>query len=195
MFTGIITRTGTVAGKTRNTLTVRAERDIVRKLKKGDSIAVNGACLTVTKKTADSFSADIMPETLKRTNFSSLTATCVVNLELPLTAASFISGHFVQGHVDGVAKIKKIEEKSDSHIISLEVPTEISRYLVEKGSVAVNGISLSIIKAGKNAFSVGVIPHSWKSTNLHLLKKGDEVNAEVDILAKYAKKLLSNSRE
>ena len=176
-------------------LTIRAERDIARKLKKGDSIAVQGMCLTVTEKRGDSFSADVMPETFKRTNFSSLTAKSIVNLELPATPKSFLSGHIVQGHIDTVGTVKGIKKEGNQFTLSISIPRQLSRYISSKGSITVNGVSLTIIEAGLSRFSVGIIPHTWKSTMFHTLKPKFLVNIEVDILAKYTEKLLSNSRE
>ncbi|MDP3965897.1 MAG: riboflavin synthase [bacterium] len=191
MFTGIITHTGTVAGKTRNTLAIRAERDILRALKRGDSIAVDGMCLTVTSKNTNSFSADVMSATFRRTNFSSLTAKSIVNLELPVTPQTFLSGHIVQGHVDAVGTVRQIKKDGNQFTLSISVPKQISRYIVPKGSVTVNGVSLTAIDAKSGSFSVGIIPHTWKSTMFHTLKKKSPVNIEVDILAKYVERLIT----
>lgn len=195
MFTGIITHTGTVAQKARTTLAVRAGRDIVRALKKGGSIAVDGVCLTVTAKTADSFSADVMPETFKRTNFGTLGNGDLVNLELPATPQTFLSGHIVEGHIDAMGIVKEIKKDGNQFTLSISVPRKLSRYISSKGSVAVNGVSLTVIMSRPGIFSVGIIPHTWKSTMFHSLKVQARVNIEVDILAKYTDNLLSNSRE
>ncbi|MDO8522332.1 MAG: riboflavin synthase [bacterium] len=194
MFTGIITHTGTVADKTRNTLAVRAERDILRALKKGGSIAVNGACLTVIAKNANSFSADVMSETLGRTNLSSLTAECVVNLELPATPQTFLSGHIVQGHVDTVGTVREIKKDKNQHTVSIAVPRQFSRYMVSKSSVTLNGVSLTVINAKQGSFSVGIIPHTWKSTMFHGLQPKSRVNVEFDVLAKYLERFISNRK-
>ncbi|MDO8561357.1 MAG: riboflavin synthase [bacterium] len=190
MFTGIITHTGIVADKTRNTLAVRASSDILRSLKKGGSIAVDGACLTVTAKTGDSFSADVMPETFKRTNFGSLENGNLVNLELPATPQTFLSGHIVQGHVDAVGTVKEVKKDGNQFTLSISVPKQVSRYIVSKGSVTVNGVSLTVMNARPGVFSVGIIPHTWKSTMFHTLRPKMEVNVEVDVLAKYVEKSL-----
>jgi riboflavin synthase len=195
MFTGIITHTGTVAKISRSDIVVRAPRDILRSLKSGGSIAVDGACLTVTKKPANSFFADVMPETLERTNSGSLTAKSIVNLELPATPKTFLSGHIVQGHVDAIGIIKEIKKEKNQYTLFISIPRRFSRYIISKGSIAVNGVSLTVIDVKKNSFSVGIIPHTWKSTMFHTLKPKAKVNIEVDILAKYMEKLLSNSRE
>ena len=191
MFTGIITHTGTVADKTRNTLAIRAGRDVLRVLKKGGSIAVDGTCLTVTAKNANSFSADVMAETLKRTNLSSLTAKCVVNLELPATPKTFLSGHIVQGHVDAVGIVKEIKKDGNQFTLSISVPKRISRYIVPKGSITINGVSLTVIETRATGFTVGIIPHTWKSTMFHTLALKSPVNIEVDVLAKYVERLIT----
>ncbi|KKW19417.1 MAG: Riboflavin synthase, alpha subunit [Parcubacteria group bacterium GW2011_GWA2_51_10] len=194
MFSGIITHTGEVTDASRSSISIRARRDVLEKLARGASIAVDGACLTVVKKDAKSFVADIMEETMRRTTLSKLRRGAKVNLELPMTAATFLSGHIVQGHVDGVAKVKEIRKKDASFIISLEAPAEISRYLVNKGSVAINGVSLTIIEVRGQTFSVGIIPHTWKATTFGTLKAGDLVNIETDILAKYVAKLIRTKK-
>ena len=191
MFTGIITHTGTVADKTRTTLAVHAERDILRTLKKGGSIAVDGMCLTVTKKTADSFSADVMPETFKRTHFGTLKNGDVINLELPATPQTFLSGHIVQGHVDAVGTVKEIKKDGNQHTLAISIPRQFYRYIVSKGSVTVNGVSLTVIEAKPGSFSVGVIPHTWESTMFRTLKPKTPVNIEVDVLAKYIERFSS----
>ncbi|MEK7106826.1 MAG: riboflavin synthase [Patescibacteria group bacterium] len=194
MFTGIITYTGTVTEKTRTTLAIRAEREILRALKKGRSIAVNGVCLTVTAKSKDSFSADVMPETFKRTNFETFKNGNAVNLELSATPKTFLSGHIVQGHVDAVGTVKEIRKNGNQFTLSISVPKQISRYIVSKGSITVNGVSLTVINARPSSFSVGIIPHTWKSTMFHTLKLKAKVNIEVDVIAKYVKRLLVNSK-
>jgi riboflavin synthase len=188
MFTGIITHTGVVVNKTRTTLAVSAGRDIVCTLRRGGSVAVNGACLTVTKKTTGTFSADVMPETFKRTAFSALTKGAPVNLELPATPLTFLSGHIVGGHVDAVGIVREIRKVGNQFTLSVSVPKQISRYIVPKGSITVNGVSLTVIDAQSNVFTVGIIPHTWKSTMFHTLKPKAQVNIEVDVLAKYVER-------
>lgn len=194
MFTGIITHTGTVAKKTQTAISIHAGRDILRVLKKGGSIAINGACLTVTAKRANSFSVDVMPETFTRTNFSSLTAKSVVNLELPATPQTLLSGHIVEGHVDGVGTVNDIKKVKNQFTLSISVPKKISRYIVSKGSVAVNGVSLTVMDSRPGIFSVGIIPNTWESTTFHTLKTKSRVNIEIDVLAKYVEKLLVNNK-
>ena len=181
MFTGIITNLGKVITKTNQTLTISTTGKFLSKLQKGTSVAVNGACLTVVNVQKKAFTVDLMPETIKRTNILQAE---LVNLELPATPQSFLSGHLVQGHVDGMGKIEKIT----SQMLKVTVASSVARYLIEKGSITINGISLTVIKAEKNYFTVGIIPHTFTQTNLHILKKGGYINIEVDILAKYVKK-------
>ena len=194
MFTGIITHTGTVVDKKRNTLAIYAGRDILRALKKGGSVAVDGACLTVTRKAASSFSADVMPETFKGTNFGILKSGDLVNLELPATPQTFLSGHIVQGHVDAVGTVKAIKKIGTQFTLSISIQKPISRYVVSKGSIAVNGVSLTIVDSRLGSFSVGIIPYTWHATMFHTLKPKARVNIEVDILAKYVEKLLVHSK-
>ena len=189
MFTGIITEIGRIEKHAAHELNIVASSSVLRRLKTGDSISVNGACLTVVTCRGRLLKVDVMPETWEKTTLSKLGEGEKVNLELPITAESFISGHFVQGHVDGTAKIKDIKKTHDSHFISLEAHKELSQYFVDKGSVAINGISLTIINSDKSGFSAGIIPHTWKTTTFRDAKKGELVNIEVDILAKYIEKL------
>lgn len=190
MFTGIITETGVVESRTRSGISIRATAPFLRKLSRGSSVAVEGACLTVVGKTKHAFSADIMPETAERTTLGTLSRGVLINLELPSTPMTFLSGHIVQGHIDDVAVVKSIAKKGNSRILTLSIPRALSRYIVEKGSIAVNGVSLAVIKALQGRFSVGIIPHTWEKTSLRELKIGKRVNVEVDIIAKYAEKLL-----
>jgi len=195
MFTGIITNTGKVEEKGEHTLRVSMPKKAAARLMKGGSVAVNGACLTVVTFTkTGSFSADIMPETWERTMLGTLKKGDTVNLEFPLRASDGLDGHFVQGHVDGTATLKSISEKGESKILSFTASTDITKYLVEKGSIAINGISLTLIGAHAKGFSVGIIPHTWENTNLKYSSVGDRVNVEVDILAKYAAKLITKKK-
>src|SRR3989338_5902381 len=157
-----------------------------QKLGQGSSAAVNGICLTVnaTPRTR-SFSIEVMPETHKKTMVGTLKVGDYVNLELPMSANALFEGHIVQGHVDGTGMIKKIQPEGNSHILTIKVRSEASRYLIDKGSIAVNGISLTIIEAKQSFFTVGIIPYTWKHTMLQYAKIDDSLNIEVDILAKY----------
>lgn len=190
MFTGIITNLGKVISKSENKLIVKTDASLIGKLSKGISISVNGICLTVIDLIKNSFSIDFMPETEKKTNIKYLQIEKIVNLELPATAESFLSGHIVQGHIDGVAKLETINEEGNGYILKFSIPKELSKYIVEKGSIAVNGISLTVIDIEDKFFTVGIIPHTWNKTMFHTIKSGDYVNIEVDILAKYLEKLI-----
>lgn len=189
MFTGIITHTGKLEKKESSVFTFLVSSHVVKKLKKGESISVNGCCLTVTDMSVNTFSTDVMQETKKKTMIGLLKKGDVVNFELPATPTSFLSGHIVQGHIDGVGKIETIKEKGNSRLLTIFVPKDLRRYIVEKGSIAVNGISLTVINVEKDYFTVGIIPHTWENTMLRNIKVGDLVNIETDIMAKYIEKL------
>ena len=189
MFTGIISHLGKVKSFQNNQLLVKADRSLIKQVKNGDSVAVNGVCLTVIDKRADLFQVEVMPETLKRTALGGLKSGDIVNLELAMKAADRFAGHIVQGHIDGVATVKSIKQKGNSRLFTFEVPKQLGRYIVEKGSIAVNGISLTVIDASNKTFTVGIIPYTWRHTMLSSAKVGDRVNIEVDILAKYLEKL------
>lgn len=190
MFTGIITNLGTVFSKNKNVLIIKTDNDFLTGLEKGASVAIDGICLTVVTYNKNSFEVNVMSETANRTNIQYLQSGNLVNLELPTTANSFLSGHIVQGHIDGTAKLQDIIHQRNSHILKLSIPNSLSKYVVEKGSIAVNGISLTVIEVAKGYFTVGIISHTWAKTVLHTIKVGDFVNVEVDILAKYVEKLL-----
>ena len=153
-------------------------------------MAVNGACLTINSKSSKNFNVEVMPETLRRTNLGDLKVRDLVNLELAMRAQDMFAGHIVQGHVDGMATIKSIKMEGNSRIFTFRVDSRLSRYVVEKGSIAVNGISLTVIDVDRNSFTVGIIPVTWKRTMFKYAKVGDSVNIEVDILAKYVEKQL-----
>ena len=181
---------GKLKKKAGATFTFTTDLNFCKKIRNGTSVSVNGVCLTILKKPSkNSFAVEVMPETLNKTMLGNLKTDNLVNLELPLTPADFISGHIVQGHVDGVAKLDSITRQGISHILKFSIPRKLSKYMVAKGSVAVNGISLTIIEIGKNYFTVGIIPYTWTNTMLHTVKKNDFVNIEVDILAKYVERL------
>ena len=189
MFTGIISNTGKVKKLTKNQVIIEAP-EIADQLINGSSIAVDGACLTAVGLTEKTFTADFMPETLNKTVIGKYKTGHLVNLELPLAINGRIEGHIVTGHVDEVGEISDIQTHSNSQIITIKTSEKLIRHIVEKGSVAVNGISLTVISAQDNKFTVGIIPHTWKQTNLHMLKKGDKVNVETDVLAKHLEKLM-----
>ncbi len=194
MFTGIITHSGKIKEKTTNRLIIEVNDDFQKKLTSGMSVAVNGICLTVVSYDERSFTIDFMPETAKRTNIQYLQKGKLVNLELPATSETFLAGHIVQGHIDAIGKITEIDKQENSYIFTFEIPENISKYIVEKGSIAVNGISLTVIEITDEYFTVGIIPHTWKNTTLHTATIGDFVNLEVDVLAKYLEKLIAKSK-
>jgi riboflavin synthase len=160
----------------------------------GDSIAVNGACLTVTAKTEKTFLADVSAETLSKTTLKNLKSGDIANLEKSLRVGGFVGGHFVLGHVDGTSRILSRTQKSGSLILALEMDEKLSRYIVEKGSVAVDGISLTVNKVEKGKFYVNIIPHTAANTTLVIKKEAQLVNIETDILGKYVEKLLQTSQ-
>ncbi len=190
MFTGIITHLGKVVNKSENSLIIKTDKELVNNLSKGASIAVDGICLTVVDRTEDSFSVDYMPETEKKTHIKYLQTGSTVNLEPPAKANSLLSGHIVQGHIDGTAKLETIIQEGNSYILKLAVSKGLSKYIVEKGSITVNGISLTVVGIRDSFFTVGIIPHTWNKTMLNTIKLGDYANVEVDILAKYLERLI-----
>lgn len=190
MFTGIITHLGKVTEKTSSSLVIEPEKGLLKKFEKGISISVNGICLTVVAFDKKTFTINYMPETAKKTNIGELAVGSLVNLELPATGDTFLSGHIVQGHVDGVGMIRTIKKEGNSYIFRFTIPQKLTKYIVEKGSITVNGISLTVIEIDKDVFTVGIIPHTWDRTMLHTAKTGEKVNIEVDVLAKYIEKLV-----
>jgi riboflavin synthase len=192
MFTGIITYLGTVKKKTDTDLTIATDKQLLKKLEKGTSIAVDGICLTVISKDTNSFSINFMPETAKKTNIQYFKTRTEVNLELPATIDTLFSGHIVQGHVDSVGTIKSIHNEGNSLIFAITIPKSLTKYLVDKGSICLNGISLTVIAISNDEFTVGIIPHTLKHTMLHAALVGDFVNLEVDALAKYVEKIVKS---
>lgn len=194
MFTGIITHLGKIASKKSGILTIESSNDLIVKLSHGMSIAVDGICLTVIniEEYHQQFKINYMPETENITNIRYLKESDLVNLELPVNANTLLSGHIVQGHVDTVSQIRNIKNEGNSYVFTINIDSQISKYIVNKGSIAVNGISLTVIQAEKDFFTVAIIPHTWAETMLHQAKKGDYVNIEVDIIAKYLEKLLKH---
>jgi len=194
VFTGIIQGMGAVRRITKKgddaQLLIDAPLEL-EDVKIGDSVAVNGACLTVTAKSGHDFTADVSAETLKRTNLRALKTGDRVNLEKALRMSDFLSGHIVLGHVDGMGTIREKNVKSQSIIFGVEVEGALSRYVVEKGSITIDGISLTVNSYEKNRFYVNVIPHTAQVTTLGIRKVGDGVNIETDILGKYVEKFLN----
>ncbi|MAN94485.1 MAG: riboflavin synthase [SAR202 cluster bacterium] len=189
MFTGIVEEVGVVAKISDNGMTVLATK-VTEDLKLGDSIAVNGTCLTAVSFDRTEFSVDLSPETVRRTSLGRLSVGGPVNLERALLASDRMGGHIVQGHVDGTGRIMSTKRDGDSTIFRIRVPKRLNRYIVEKGFVAVDGISLTVVKIGASSFTLAVIPYTLKNTNLAALSVGDRVNLEADILAKYVESLL-----
>ena len=189
MFTGIIEEIGVIESPGPR-LRV-ACREVVSGATPGGSIAVNGVCLTALDITSDGFSADLAPETLARTNLGALIPGSVVNLERPLRLADRLSGHIVQGHVDGTATLERLEELRDGNWwLDLRIPPELDQYLVFKGSIAVDGISLTIARLEGPLLGITIIPHTYTHTNLPTRRPGDRLNIECDVLAKHVEKLL-----
>jgi riboflavin synthase len=193
MFTGIIEGLGKIKRLTMKgadaVVEIEAAIDLTD-MSIGDSIAVNGACLTVTAKTEKTFSADVSAETLSKTTLRNLKSGDKVNLEKSLRVGGFVGGHFVLGHVDATGRILSQTQKSGSLILAVEIDDKLSRYIVEKGSVAVDGISLTVNKLEKGRFYVNIIPHTAVNTTLVMKKEADWVNIETDVLGKYVEKLL-----
>jgi riboflavin synthase len=191
MFTGIITHLGKIQSIETTIITIQTDASLIRKIEKGTSIAINGICLTALEKPiSNTFAVEAMPETFRRTCLNALQKNDLVNLELPMTPQNFLAGHIVQGHVDGTGKVTSIQEEGNSKIIKISIPSKFEKYIIEKGSIALNGISLTVIQAQKNFFTVGIIPYTWTHTMLKNIQVGDEVNIETDIIAKYLEKLL-----
>jgi riboflavin synthase len=193
MFTGLVEEVGTiasiVASGDNHRITITAP-NAARELKEGNSVAVSGVCLTALNITPDSFSADLAKETWTRTSFSRLTSGAQVNLELPLKVDARMGGHIVQGHVDGTGRLIGLEPipNANDYWLLIDVPDELEKYLVFKGSIAVEGISLTVAKLEGLRLTIAIIPHTIKMTNLGSLKPGDPVNLEADIVAKYLEK-------
>jgi riboflavin synthase len=202
MFTGLIEEVGKVlrledepGGGTRR-LTVGA-RGVTRELAKGDSVAVSGVCLTAVEVGRESFAADLAAETIARTSFTRLRPDALVNLELPAKAGSRLGGHIVQGHVDGVAKLVALDRvpNADDYWLTVDIPAELAKYVVWKGSVTIEGISLTVARTDGARVGVAIIPHTFTATNLKSLRPGDAVNVEVDVIAKYTEKMLRGEAE
>lgn len=199
MFTGLIEEVGQVKsiveqGGKRH-LTIIANR-LPRELKKGDSVAVSGVCLTAVALGPKSFGADLAEETWKLTSFSRITEGALVNLELPMKADGRFGGHVVQGHVDGTGKFLGMEKipGAEDYWLHIEIPPELERYVVYKGSIAIEGISLTVARVEGRTVTIAIIPHTCEMTNLRSLKPGDPVNIETDIIAKYVEKMMGGER-
>jgi riboflavin synthase len=192
MFTGLIADRGRVTGVEDSSDGVRLtiESALTSDLSPGDSIAVNGVCLTATDVQNGTFAADVMNETLSRTSLAGAGAGTDVNLELPLRATDRLGGHVVQGHIDGLGTVAAIADDGFARRIEVQAPPELLRYVVEKGSVALDGISLTVAELSSRSFTVSLIPETLQRTNLGAAQPGRRVNLEVDVLAKYVERLM-----
>ena len=195
MFTGIVEEVGTLAsvsGGRSGSLTVRCSR-VLEGTKTGDSIAVSGICLTVTSLGRDSFTADVTPETLRRSTLGQLKPGSPVNLERAIRAGDRFGGHIVAGHIDGVGQILSMRRDENAVNISFSIPQEFMKYVIEKGSIAVDGISLTVFGRKENSFSAAVIPGTMQDTDLSVKHAGDPVNIECDCIGKYVEQLMGGS--
>ena len=193
MFTGLVADKGTVTAvdATADGVRLAVETALAPEISEGDSVAVNGVCLTATTIDDGRFTADVMHETLRRSSLAEVAEGAPVNLELPLRASDRLGGHVVQGHVDGLGTIREIREDGFSRIVEITAAAETLRYVVEKGSIAVDGISLTVASVTDDSFSVALIPETLERTNLGAASPGQPVNLEVDVLAKYVEKLVT----
>jgi riboflavin synthase len=193
MFTGLVADLGTVAEvhSTADGVRMAIESPLTAELAEGDSIAVNGVCLTAVGLCGDRFGADVMHETLRRSSLAEVQTGTRVNLELALAANARLGGHFVQGHVDGVGAVGAVQDDGFARIVTIEADPDLLRYVVEKGSITVDGVSLTVARIDDASFDVSLIPETLERTNLGVAAPGTPVNLEVDILAKYVEKLLS----
>jgi len=198
MFTGIIEELGTVrriSSSAKGTEIIITADEVLDELKIGDSIAVNGPCLTATAIGRESFTAWVMPETLKRTNLLKLSTGSPVNLERAMTLSSRLGGHMVSGHIDAVVAMSGKASQGDAIVLSFEAPEHLLRYIIPKGSVALDGVSLTVIDVDDSVFSAGVIPHTASQTTLGQKEIGSHVNLEVDLIGKYVEKMLASHLE
>ena len=193
MFTGIIEELGTVERVGAGRITVRAQR-VLEGTRLGDSIAVNGVCLTVTHLTGAGFTADVMPETLRRSSLGQLRPGSRVNLERAMAADGRFGGHIVSGHIDGMGQILALRDEGNAVWITIAAPPELLRGIVEKGSVAIDGVSLTVVAVTDQDFSVSIIPHTGGQTTLLHRRPGEQVNLETDIIGKYVFRLLAPER-
>ena len=198
MFTGIIEELGEIKGVKRSSrscqLTIKA-KEVLADVKLGDSIAVNGVCLTVVAYNQDFFVVDVMPETMDKTSLGDLKAGDKVNLERALRLGDRLGGHLVTGHVDGVGTIREKKDVDIAVVVEVSCPHSLLRYVIEKGSVAVDGVSLTVVEVKPGGFTVSLIPHTAKMTTLGFKKPGEKVNLEMDVIGKYLEKLMLSKDE
>lgn len=188
MFTGIVEELARVDSLEPGRLVIAA-RDVLQGMEVGGSIAVNGACLTTTGINAGSFTVDVMPETLKRTNLGLLRAGDRVNLERPLALGGRLGGHLVQGHVDDTGRVASVIREGEATLFGFEAPPEVMRYMVDKGFIAIDGVSLTVVTRDNTFFEVSVVDYTRQHTTLGSRRVGDVVNLEIDIIAKYVERL------
>jgi len=188
MFTGIVEEMGRVTSVDPRGLAITASK-VLQRLEPGGSIAVNGVCLTITSFNANSFLVDVMPETLRRTNLGLLSTGGMVNLESPLALGGPVGGHLVQGHVDATGRVASVTRENNAMLIKFEAPPEVMHYIVEKGFVAADGISLTVVAKDSRSFWVSVVGYTRRQTTLGSRQVGDLVNLEVDIMAKYVEQV------
>jgi riboflavin synthase len=193
VFTGLVADLGTVSDvvATPDGVRLQVATSLAAELSEGDSVAVNGVCLTAVSADAQAFTAEVMNETLRRSSLAEVSAGGRVNLELPLRAQDRLGGHVVQGHVDGVGAVSGVEDDGFARVVTIDAPPELLRYVVEKGSIAVDGVSLTVSSVSPDTFAVSLIPETLERTNLGAAAPGTPVNLEVDVLAKYVEKLVS----
>jgi len=193
MFTGLVQELGTVAAveQTDDGVRLVVEAPLAAELKPGDSVAVNGVCLTAVEPSGERFAADVMHETLRRSSLAAVAAGSRVNLELPLRAHDRLGGHVVQGHVDGLGTVADVREDGFARVVRIATAPDLLRYVVEKGSIAVDGVSLTVSAVDDESFSVSLIPETLERTSLGRSARGLTVNLEVDVLAKYVEKLVA----
>jgi riboflavin synthase len=193
VFTGLVEDLGTVAEvhATGDGVRLAIESPLARELSEGDSVAVNGVCLTAVGLCGDRFGADVMRETLRRSSLGGARAGTRVNLELPVRAQERLGGHIVQGHVDGIGAVAAVRDDGFARVVTVEAEPALLRYVVEKGSIAVDGVSLTVARVDDDGFDVSLIPETLRQTNLGEAAPGTPVNLEVDIVAKYVEKLVA----
>jgi riboflavin synthase len=195
MFTGLVEAVGeiTEVKSAPGGLRVRLDTSLAPELANGDSLAVNGVCLTVVARDADGVHVDVSPETVRVTTLATARRGSIVNLERPLRADARLGGHFVQGHVDSTGTVEDVRQDGESYWLTVMFPAALAPYIVRKGSIAVNGVSLTVAGVDDRRFDVQIIPYTWTHTNFHGFKAGDKVNLECDILAKYVARAIELS--
>jgi riboflavin synthase len=193
MFTGIVEAVGEVARldeSTSGTYLLEIRTPLASQMKIGDSLASNGVCLTVVAQSSSMLGFDLLAETVKRSNLIDLKVGDLINLERSMAAAGRFDGHIVQGHVDITARLLEVEAVGQDHRLEIELPEDFARYIVFKGSIAVNGVSLTVAELRLDRFVNWIIPHTWGQTNLHRLRPGDRINLEFDVVAKYVERMI-----